>query len=65
MPWTLGCFGLWTEEARKQHCQAAASMDGHTLMAGEHISYIPAWQEGAILSALDAISRLHQRVLNG
>src|SRR5215207_9058314 len=32
---------------------------------GEHASYVPAWQEGAILSALDAVSRLHQRVLAG
>ena len=32
------------------------------VLAGEHASYIPAWQEGAILSALDAIERLHVRV---
>ena len=65
VPWTLGCYGLWTEEKREQHYTAAASIDGRTLMAGEHISYIPAWQEGAILSALDAITRLHQRVVSG
>ena len=33
-----------------------------TLMAGEHISYLPAWMEGAILSALDAVQRLHTSV---
>jgi monoamine oxidase len=33
------------------------------VLAGEHASYIPAWMEGAILSSLDAISRLHKRVL--
>ena len=33
------------------------------MLAGEHASYIPAWQEGAILSALDAIERLHHRVI--
>ena len=27
--------------------------------------FVPAWQEGAVLSALDAISRLHQRVIAG
>jgi monoamine oxidase len=32
-------------------------------MAGEHISYIPAWQEGAILSAHDVIGRLHKKVM--
>jgi monoamine oxidase len=34
-------------------------------MAGEHISYIPAWMEGAILSSLDAIGRLHTRIVAG
>jgi monoamine oxidase len=33
------------------------------VLAGEHASYIPVWQEGAILSALNAITRLHDRVL--
>ena len=32
-------------------------------LAGEHVSYIPAWQEGAILSAHDVIGRLHRKVL--
>jgi monoamine oxidase len=31
------------------------------VLAGEHASRIPAWQEGAVLSALDAIRRLHAR----
>jgi monoamine oxidase len=39
------------------------AIDGRIVLAGEHVSYIPAWQEGAVLSALDAISRLHRRVL--
>jgi len=30
-------------------------------LAGEHASHVPAWQEGAILSSLDAIRRLHAR----
>jgi monoamine oxidase len=33
------------------------------VLAGEHVFYIPAWQEGAVLSSLDAISRLHRRAL--
>jgi monoamine oxidase len=33
------------------------------MLAGEHASRLPAWQEGAVLSALDAIGRLHQRVV--
>ncbi|MGE3907442.1 MAG: flavin monoamine oxidase family protein [Reyranellaceae bacterium] len=64
-PFTLGCAGDWTEEARKEHYDNLCQIDGRILLAGEHASYIPAWMEGAILSSLDAITRLHQRVLAG
>ncbi|MFC0813544.1 FAD-dependent oxidoreductase, partial [Paracoccus panacisoli] len=63
VPWTLGCYGLWRD--REANYDQATKIDGRILMAGEHVSYIPAWQEGAITSALDAISRLHDRVING
>ncbi|MEQ8446534.1 MAG: flavin monoamine oxidase family protein [Pelagibacterium sp.] len=61
VPWVLGCYGLWSD--KEAQYATAAAMDGRTLMAGEHISYLPAWQEGAILSALDAITRLHAHVV--
>lgn len=63
VPFTLGCAGDWTDEARKEHYDNLCRIDGRILLAGEHASYIPAWQEGAILSALDAITRLHRRVV--
>jgi monoamine oxidase len=65
VPWVLGCFGRWTEEARKQHYKNLCDIDGRIALAGEHASNLPAWQEGAVLSSLDAISRLHQRVVAG
>jgi monoamine oxidase len=64
-PFTLGCAGDWTDEARKEHYNNLCQIDGRIVLAGEHASYIPAWQEGAILSSLNAITRLHQRVLQG
>jgi monoamine oxidase len=64
-PFTLGCFGLWSEEARDKHYDNLCKIDGRIVLAGEHASYIPAWQEGAVTSALDAIGRLHQRALSG
>jgi monoamine oxidase len=64
-PFTLGCAGDWTEETRKEHYDNLCQIDGRIVLAGEHASYIPAWMEGAILSSLDAITRLHQRVLAG
>ena len=63
VPFTLGCAGDWSDEARKAHYDDLCAIDGRIVLAGEHASYIPAWQEGAILSALDAIQRLHKRVV--
>jgi monoamine oxidase len=64
-PFTLGCAGEWSEEARARHYDNLCAIDGRIVLAGEHVSYLPAWQEGAILSALDAITRLHRRVVAG
>jgi monoamine oxidase len=62
-PFTMGCFGLWTEDARAQHYDDLCRIDGRIALAGEHASYIGGWQEGAVTSALDAIGRLHERAV--
>lgn len=63
VPFTLGCAGEWTDAGRAQHYRNLCQIDGRIVLAGEHASDLPAWQEGAILSALDVITRLHQRVV--
>ena len=63
VPWTQGCFGIWTEASRAEHYKNLCQLDGRIVLAGEHASYVGGWQEGGITSALDAIGRLHQRVL--
>lgn len=63
VPWTLGCAGHWTEEGRAKYYADLCAIDNRIVLAGEHCSRLPAWQEGAVLSALDAIKRLHQRVM--
>jgi monoamine oxidase len=63
VPFTLGCAGNWSDETRAAHYDNLCRIDGRIVLAGEHASYMPAWQEGAILSALDAITRLHERVV--
>ena len=65
VPFTQGCFGIWTEDSRAQHYKNLCQIDGRIVLAGEHASYVGGWQEGGITSALDAIGRLHQRVLAG
>lgn len=64
-PFTMGCFGMWTDEKREQHYDNLCKIDGRIVLAGEHASYLPAWQEGAVTSSLDAIGRLHQRATAG
>lgn len=61
IPWIAGCLSSWTEERRKEHYANLISFDGRMLLAGEHASY-GIWQEHAILSALNAVKTLHQRV---
>ncbi|WP_458094365.1 flavin monoamine oxidase family protein [Roseomonas sp. WA12] len=63
VPGAMGCNGAWTDPMRDEHYDNLCALDGRIVLAGEHASYIPAWQEGAILSSLDAISRLHRRVV--
>jgi monoamine oxidase len=63
VPWVLGCCARWTEETRKEHYQTLVAMDNRVVLAGEHASYIGCWMEGALLSSLDAVTRLHTRAL--
>jgi len=60
-PWAASAFGR-TPRAPNTTTIYAPSTAGLS-SAGEHASYLPAWQEGAVTSALDAIERMHQRAL--
>jgi monoamine oxidase len=59
-PFTMGCFSLWNDEVRAQHYDNLSAIDGRIALAGDHVSYLTGWQEGALTSSLDAIGRLHQ-----
>src|SRR5258708_38423935 len=61
VPSAMGCFGLWSDAARAEHYDNLCRFDGRIVLAGEHASYIPAWQGGAVTSALDAVDMVHQR----
>jgi len=65
VPWTMGCQGAWTDESRAAHYDNLCALDGRICLASEHASRLPGWQEGSVLSALDAIGRLHTRVMAG
>jgi monoamine oxidase len=63
VPGALGCAAAWTTELYTAHYRNLAEIDGRIVLAGDHISRMTGWQEGAILSALDAVTRLHRRAL--
>jgi monoamine oxidase len=63
LPWIQACASTWSDDIRAKHYQNLVSVDGRVVLAGEHCSYIGAWMEAALLSSIDAITRLHQRAL--
>lgn len=62
-PWVMGCCARWNEETRRDHYQELVALEDRVVLAGEHASYVGCWMEGSLLSALDAITRLHKRAL--
>jgi monoamine oxidase len=63
LPWIQACASSWNDDLRDKHYQNLVAIDGRLVLAGEHCSYIGAWMEAALLSSLDAVTRLHQRAL--
>jgi monoamine oxidase len=62
-PWILGCAAAWGNDLRAKHYENLRQIDGRIVFAGDHLSNLTAWQEGALASSLDAIARLHQHAL--
>ncbi len=51
VPLALGCAASWTDELRAEHYDNLCAIDGRIVLAGEHASRIPVWQEGAFVVA--------------
>jgi monoamine oxidase len=62
VPYTLGIAARYTVEHDRNYA-VLSEPDGPFYFAGEHLSHVGAWQEGAILSARRAINMLdkHRR----
>jgi monoamine oxidase len=52
----------WSESDRRNAYPVLAEPDGPFLFAGEHVSNLPGWQEGAMLAAYKAIAAIAARV---
>ncbi|HEV2674280.1 MAG TPA: flavin monoamine oxidase family protein [Aliidongia sp.] len=62
IPFSRGAYAGWTAATLKDHYPTLLEPDGPFLFAGEHVSHITAWQEGAVRSAHFAIAALGERV---
>jgi monoamine oxidase len=61
--YNLGGWAQWDEAGRADAYPILNEPDGRLYLAGEHLSYITGWQEGAIESAWKQIAKLHKRVM--
>ena len=51
MEWARGAWAEWSPEYAAQHAAALALPEGGVHFAGDWLSFLPGWQEGAIASA--------------
>ncbi len=58
IPFTEGGWAEWSREARADAYPTLLRGDGPFVFAGEHVSYVTGWQEGAVRSAHYAIALL-------
>jgi monoamine oxidase len=58
-PYSMGGWIEWDPESRKTAYEVLLAGDGPILFAGEHMSYVTGWQEGAVQSAHYSLSSVH------
>ncbi len=62
IPFSSGAWCEWSAADRRQHVPALQEVDGPFFFAGEHVSDLPGWQEGAVLSAQSVVTQLSRMV---
>jgi monoamine oxidase len=64
IPYSGAAWAEWSPETRAQYFKVLLKGDGPFLFAGEHMSHVNGWQEGAVRSAHyalgDIVSRMRQ-----
>ena len=61
IPYSQGGWAEWEDEQRESAYKVLLQPDGPIFLAGEHLSYITGWQEGAARSALLAVEGVASR----
>jgi monoamine oxidase len=62
VPYSLGGWAAFSAEDRRDLYPRLGEPDGRLYLAGEHLSYLPGWQAGAIESAWATVEQLHRRI---
>jgi len=62
IPYTRGGWAEWSRSARATQFPVLLQGDGPYLFAGEHMSFITGWQEGAVRSAHKVLGDIAERM---
>jgi monoamine oxidase len=62
IPFSGSAWAEWSSDARTAHYAPLLKGDGPFLFAGEHVSYINGWQEGAVRSAHYSLKQIAERM---
>jgi monoamine oxidase len=65
IPFSEGGWCEWSPADRKSHYPALVEGDHPFYFAGEYVSNIPGWQEGAVQSAHFAVKQITEKVRRG
>jgi monoamine oxidase len=58
IPFSQGGWCEWTDDIRAQHYPVLVAGEAPFYFAGEHVSYVQGWQEGAVRSAHQVICQI-------
>ena len=62
VPYSVGGWANWSDAQKDRVYLGVHEADGAIYLAGEHLSNLTGWQEGAILSADRAIAAIASRI---
>jgi monoamine oxidase len=62
IPYSMGGWMEWEDEIRETVYPVLNQPDGPIYLAGEHLSYITGWQEGAVVSAHQTVSAISAKL---
>ena len=65
MPYAKGGWAGWSPYARQNYYPRMMEPDGRIYFAGDFLSYVAGWMEGAIEAAWLQVENLHTRVMQG